>query len=258
VGLGALAIAALGCGATKTQDYCPTVTATGGSVVGEWTTDGQPFCVAPISRVSSGDWCSQLVFGPGGISNLQLGHPELAFKTGSLSFTDSSGDGKSGDYTSLLHYEGGETVWFPRECIDAYGHVPPAKCADDLTPALGAYLSDDGSAIQSYRALNLMQYNAQYPSYPPGLAPKASYAPMDCTDDPRGGCDCPYVVAFDVPDKGQWGVDGAGTLTLFSATSAPPYPNDYGATATTLAISGHQGFDLLGQPGLRMIQFAKK
>jgi hypothetical protein len=263
VGLIALATAAIGCGATTTQDYCPTVDATGGSVVGSWaTTSSTPFCVAPYVRVSSGDWCSQLFYGPdpGNISNVQLGHPELPFKTGSITFTDANGgntDAQSGNYTSLLHFEGTDSMWFPRQCMDAYGHVPAPTC-DDLTSALGAYLADDGAAIQSFRALNVYQFNMQYPSYPPGLAPRAIYTTMDCSADPRGGCDCPYTVGLDVPDKGQWGIDGAGTLTIFSGTSAPAYPNNYGSSGGTLAISGHGGYDLLGQPGLRMIQFAKK
>jgi hypothetical protein len=207
--------------------------------------------------VASGDWCSQLVFDTSGIRNLQLGHPELPFTGGTLSFTDDSGQGQHGTYTSLLHFQGSDTMWFPQACMDAYGHVPPLTC-DDMTSGLGEYLADDTQAIQAFRSLNVMQTMTQLPTYPIGLAPRAIYTTMDCSADPRGGCSCPYLVGLDVPDKGQWGVDGAGKLTLFSGTSAPAYPNDYGADGKTLGISGHEGFDLFGQPGLRMIQFAKQ
>jgi hypothetical protein len=262
LGLVALATAALGCSGT-TQDYCPTVDATGGNVVGSWSTNSTtPFCVAPYARVASGDWCSQLVFDTSGIRNLQLGHPDLPFKSGSITFNDENGtladtQSKSGSYTSKLHFEGTDTMWFPRACMDAYGHVPALTC-DDMTGALGQYLADDTAAIQAFRSLNVMQTMTQLPTYPVGLAPRAIYTTMDCKDDPRGGCSCPYIVGLDVPDAGKWGVDGAGTLTLFSDTAAPAYPNVYGASAGSLAISGQDGFDLLGQPGLRMIQFAKQ
>jgi len=253
----ALAVAGLGCGAKTTQDYCPTVDATGGSVIGSWETNASTqYCVAPYSRLASGDWCSQLVFDQSSIRNLMLGHPDMAFKSGSISFTDGNGaftEATSGNYTSMLTFEGSESMWFPRACLDAYGHVPALTC-DDMTAALGGYLADDSAANQSFRNLPL----SQFPNYPPGLAPQAVYVTMDCKDDARGGCSCPYTVQLNVPDKGQWGVDGAGTLTLFSSTSAPAYPNIYGAGNGQLAISGQTGFDLLGQQGLRMIAFAKK
>jgi hypothetical protein len=256
--LAALAALALGCTGTTTQTYCPTVDATGGSVVGTWETRaGQTqFCVAPYDRVSSGDWCSQLVFDSSGIRSLMLGHPQMNFVSGTIAFTDPNGqltDVTSGSYTSDLQFEGKDSVWFPRPCIDAYGHVPPATC-DDLTSNIGQFLSDGSSANQSFRNLPI----SQFPNYPPGTVPQATYTTGDCEIDPRGGCTCPYSVGLDVPDKGQWGVDGAGTLTLFSETSAPPYINDYGAGNGSLAISGHLGVDLLGQTGLRMLTFAKK
>jgi hypothetical protein len=257
--LGLMALATLlGCGAKTTQDYCPTVDPTGGNVVGNWaTTSSTPFCVAPYARVASGDWCSQLVFDTSGIRNLQLGHPDLPFKGATMSFTADDTQGQHGSYMSTVSFQGTDTMWFPRACMDAYGHVPPLTC-DDMTAALGQYLADDTAAIQAFRSLNVMQTMTQLPTYPVGLAPRAVYTTMDCMEDPRGGCSCPYIVGLDVPDKGTWGVDGAGTLTLFSDTAAPAYPNVYGASGTTLAISGQDGFDLLGQPGLRMIQFAKQ
>jgi hypothetical protein len=254
----ALAATALGCGGTTTQNYCPTIDATGGSVVGAWTTNATtPFCAAPYDRVSSGDWCSQLTLDNNGIRTLMLGHPMLEFKTGTITFTDANGTmtaATSGNYTSMLHFEAADTAFFPRVCIDAFGATPPPTC-DDLTSDLGNFLaSDPGSANASFRVtpVNLL------PSYPPGTGPQAVYTTMDCVADPvKDGCSCPYVVGLDAPDVGQWSVEGT-TLTLYSASSALPYVNDFAASGTELAMSGHGGLDLLGQIGLRMLTLAKK
>jgi hypothetical protein len=264
----ALAVGALSCAGTTTQDYCPTVTASGGSVVGTWTTNNTTaFCAAPYDRVSNGDWCSQLVWDPSGIRLLMLGHPVLSFKTGTIMFTDANGqltDAQAGNYTSMLHFETDqpETVWFPQACLEAYGRPLAAtqqQLCDQLTGDFGQYLSDGSAANQSFRNLSLMQF----PNYPLGTAPQAVYSTMDCNADmDRGGCACKYLVGLDVPDKGQWGTQD-GTLTLFSAASAPAYGSDYGVGKDAngqfvLAVSGQAGVDLLGQTGLRMLSFAKQ
>jgi hypothetical protein len=258
--------AALGCGNKTVQNFCPTVQPTGGDVVGSWTSSAQ--CTAPYDRLVSTDWCSQLVFDDTGIRVLMLGHPQMVFKTGTVTFTDTTGGmmpgATSGNFTSMLHFEsivepdatpgqGNNVIFFPRQCLTAYGRTQPHTC-DDLTAALGGFLADPSQANQSFR----LQPLQLFPNYPPGTAPQANYVTYDCKDDPvRDGCNCGYTVTLDAPDTGQWGIDGAGTLTLYSASSAPAYINDYGAGPKELAMSGQGGIDIFGQQGLRYLIFSR-
>jgi hypothetical protein len=262
----ALATTTLACGRTTVQDYCPTVEPSGGDVVGSWATNSQ--CTAPYDRLASTDWCSQLVFDDTGIRVLMLGHPQMIFKTGTVSFTDPSGGmtagASQGIFTSMLHFEsvpdpdavpgqGNNRIFFPRSCLTAGGRTQGTSC-DDLTAALGGFLADPSQANQSFRILPL----SQFPNYPPGTAPQANYTTYDCVSDvARNGCSCGYTVTLDVPDTGGWGIDG-GVLSLYSASSAPAYVNDYAASASVLAMSGHGGIDIFGQQGLRLLTFSRK
>jgi hypothetical protein len=257
----AIATATLGC-SNVTQDYCPTVAATGGDVVGAWQSSSQ--CTAPTDRASSGDWCNQLVFDNTGIRALLLGHPAMSFATGTVTYTDASGNmtagATMGGFTSLLHFvsvpdasDGFNHVFFPRACLNAYGRTPAPTC-DDLTGALGDFLADQSQANQSYRLLPL----SAFPNYPPGTAPNATYNTMDCIPDAvQDGCDCTYSVTLDAPDTGQWGISN-GVLTMYSASSAPAYVNNYGAGGGQLAMSGEGGLDIFGQTALRYLTFKKK
>jgi hypothetical protein len=246
--------AALGCASAVTQDYCPTASATGGDVTGTWQVNAQTgsSCTAPYDRVTSGDWCSQLYYNTGGtISTVMLGHPFLAFSTGTATFMGSPG-ATSGLYTSDLKFVGHDTVVFPRSCLNAYGANP--SC-DDLTSALGQWGIQTAAENSSFR---LVPLTAPQVDYPPGTQPQATYNfGNGCVDDrATGGCSCPYEVDLDAPDLGQWAVAGS-TLTLYSGSSAPPYITDFSAGGGQLEMSGQGGVDLLGQTGLRLLTFTK-
>src|SRR5579862_5017589 len=103
----ATAAAALGCAGATTQSYCPTAPATGGDIHGTWTVDKShgSLCMAPYDATTSGDWCSQLVYDAGGIRQLSLGHPDLAFTSGTATFMGDAGS-TSGAYTSDLKFDG--------------------------------------------------------------------------------------------------------------------------------------------------------
>jgi hypothetical protein len=244
LGAAAMVLGASGC-AAKSENYgCPTVDATGGAVIGDWNVTSA--CTAEYDRVTSGDWCSQLVFDANGVRQAYLGHPTLKFKSGKLSFIG------NGSYTSELSFEtlpGEARTTFPYSCLTAYGKEP--SCGE-LTGALEGYLSDQGAAQQSYRLTPLQLI----PFYPVGLVPQPSYSSIDCQDDGHNGCACSYTVGLVVPDRGQFASVGT-TLTLYSETSALPYANDYSSDGASLAMTGRDGFDVMGQLGLRTLVFSK-
>jgi hypothetical protein len=182
-----------------------------------------------------------------------LGHPTLHFKQGALNFIG------NGEYSSQLRFEtmpGEAHTTFPYSCLTAYGKEPTCS---DLTTAIGKYfigddgMVDTGANLQSYRLAPLQSL----PYYPVGLVPQPTYSNFNCQDDGKNGCDCAYTIALDVPDHGQFApVDT--TVTLYSDTAALPYANDYTSDGATLTMTGHDGFDVMGQLGLRTLIFGKQ
>jgi hypothetical protein len=254
-----------GC-AAKVENYnCPTVDATGdpGNILGgsTWALDDNT-CMATYDRVQSGDWCSQLVYDASGVRFVMLGHgmvapqKDMRDSTGELTSTSEIKFAADSTYTSTLTFQGPGETYFPSSCLRAYGSAP--SC-DDLVAGLGANLADNGAAIQSYRLTPL----GLLPSFPPEVTPQPSYFLFDCQGEggvkpTSNGCHCTYTVRLVVPDKGTWAVHDQNRLTLFSITEAIPFENDFSAVGSALAMTGHGGLDLMGQPGLRTLVFKKQ
>jgi hypothetical protein len=257
-----VALIAVGC-TEKIANYgCPTVDATGDPAQilsgSSWTLDNA--CAASYDRVQSGDWCSQLVYDANGVRMAILGHGTLV----PLKGDDQNGMPNTGItfaqdpnttlpiYNSTLTFEGPGATTFPGACLRAYGAEPTC---DDLIAGLNTYLGDNFGAQQSYRLGVVLPY------YPNDVIPQPYYYNFDClplgSDGGSGdGCRCTYTVRLVVPDKGTWVVNG-GMLSLFSVSDALPYDNDFATAGTQLQMVGHAGLDLMGQPGLRTLVFAK-
>jgi hypothetical protein len=251
------ALAALGCGPAKENYGCPTIDAVGGPLntdnANGTTWNVTQACTVPYDRVSTADWCSNLLFDANGVRQVWLGHPALSFQGGFITF-----DG-GGHYRSELRFatpaDQPAKTNFTRACLNAYGVEP--TCGD-LQTKLTDYFSpkgvDDTSAnIQSYR----LQPITLLFQYPPDVLPLPHYGNFNCTDDGASGCDCSYSISFRVPDNGAYNADKTTIVSMISSTGALPYDNDFTADASSLMLTGHGGVDLFAQPGLRTLTFAK-
>jgi hypothetical protein len=271
-----VAVASLSVGCEPKDDTfgCKPVDATGGPLVEAdptnpkvmsktWLAD--KFCVAKYDRVTSNDWCSQIVWDMNGVRQAYLGHPELFVtavgvdgKPTQLKLTQ--GPGLEDPTKTVYSYEADlklsmtqATTTFPSACLTAYGQT-----ADDCAvfgSALDMYLSDPSSAWQSFNLVPL-QYQ---PFYPQGLLPQPSYLNMSCGPAAdHNGCTCTYDVTLDIHDTGAWTNAKGSILSLYSDSAAPPFDQDYASDGSVLKMSGHDGLDVFGQRGLRTLLWRKQ
>jgi hypothetical protein len=250
--------------APKEDHYgCNPIDATGGAVIGAWDIDSS--CPARYDRVVSNDWCSQLVWNANGVVQAYLGHPWMSVSAptpdnppSSLVLTQAPSIVDptiiENRYTSELKF-GPENVavTFPKACLEAYGQ--PADDCDVFAGALSLYLGDPSAAWQSFNITSI----AFQPTYPQGLVPQPTFSNIFCDHEASGagGCTCTYSVSLDVPDRGTWTNAQGTVLTLYSDTNAIPYDLDYSSDGNVLGMSGHAGLDVMGQRGLRKVNWRK-
>jgi hypothetical protein len=267
---GLVALSPTACAPKNDPLGCPSVDPTGGDVTGAWTP--ATYCSAKYDPVTSNDWCSQLIYDANGVRLVMLGHPFLPLEpktpeadlqtdpklradmTTHLSFTPAKmPPNDSNTYESVLIFGPVPTrTNFSKACLTAYGQTIPDGDCSVFQDALQSFLGDDGSAWQSFNLTPLMFQPNFF-----GHLPRPQYSNFTCDDDHAGGCTCSYDVSQQVKDVGTWSTDRMGILTLYSATEALPYDHDYAASATTLSISGLDGLDVMGQHGLRTVNWKK-
>jgi hypothetical protein len=281
--LTSLSLSSAGCEPKEDTYGCKPITPTGeakpGDITGDWEiSQSSEFCTAQYDRVVSNDWCSQLVWDANGVRQVYLGHPWLSVNTKSLSgapsgltlnadeMPDPNDPSKmitEKTYRSDLPFgPSAATTTFPRACLTAYGQ--PGDSCGDFQKALIKYVGynsaepdkgDKGSAWQSFNLLSL-QFQ---PNYPQGLVPAPGYSGITClpATSAGGGCTCTYNVSLDIHDTGTWTNERGTILSLYSDSATLPYDTDYATDGTILGMSGHDGFDLLGQRGLRRLTWTR-
>jgi hypothetical protein len=271
--LGVLAalLCSIGCEPKDDTYGCKPVDGKGGDVTGVW--DVASFCPVEYERVTSNDWCSQVVWDANGVRQAYLGHPWLSvaqvgpYGEATELTVDADPDATAtpatkGTYRSLLNFgPSPATTYFPHACLIAYG---ASGVCSDFEKAINKYFGyddadptlqpDPGAAWQSFNLLSL----AFQPFYPQGLLPTPIYTKMTCKDAARGnGCDCSYNVWLVVHDTGAWTSEKGTILSFYSDTAALPYDHDFTATDSSLQMSGHDGLDVFGQRGLRTLYWKK-
>jgi hypothetical protein len=272
-------LSSAGCEPKEDTYGCKPIVATGeaksGDVTGDWELSASSqFCTAHYDRVVSNDWCSQLVWDANGVRQVYLGHPWLAVNKSSLSGAPSgltlnadempSPDDPAKMITVRTYHSdipfgpSSAMTTFPSACLAAYGQ--PGNDCVAFQAALIKYVGynsaepDKGDKSSAWQSFNLVPLQYQ-PLYPQGLVPAPGYSKITCAPatTAAGGCDCTYDVTLDTHDTGTWTNERGTILSLYSDSAALPYDTDYSTDGVTLGMSGHDGFDLLGQRGLRRL-----
>jgi hypothetical protein len=249
-----LATAAAGCAGRGAGGSCADLVACGGDVTGNWVVDN--FCqfavptpfeptstVAagyvtpqsptlqpkPPSKVTSGDWCSGLVYVPKAQSGagsqvlaINFYSPPGQVEAGVIDFV------KDGTYLFSITSGASYTTHFSRTCLNAYGAQPTC---DELVAGLTS-------------------------------APNPNYQMVSCVPTDDDGCNCSYRIAGTGADTGHWRQDpDTGRLHMFSdASGNPPATVDVcrqrGSTPDqdALELGGFDGSSLVGSAGLRYLQ----
>ena len=137
--LSGLLCSGCGTGTSSVNDFCaPIEGPTGGSPLGKWNVDPALACQVPTARVSSGDWCSKLVYDDRGVKDgLVLGQDFLPIiydasdptKQSVIEYKVDPMCGQNcGRYSAKLVFEGPSATDFPAGCLSQHEANP--SCTD--------------------------------------------------------------------------------------------------------------------------------
>jgi hypothetical protein len=202
------------------------------------TTDlNQPATVAREvpPALTSGDWCSGLIYGANGVSAFTFGYDPLSMAGGLLTYTE------DGLYSGTLNTSGQGVVEIPSRCLTRFGAEPTC---DELSLSLMAF-----AAIKPSRPARRCSDSASEPSACDFFK---SYENISCAAGAQGGCTCSYAVSYSGSVGGTW--EGtAGVLTHSDNLRTLPSKADFcvAASGTVMTLWGHNSGFLFDEAGLR-------
>ena len=198
---------------------------------------GQPVTVAreAPAPATSGDWCSGLEYGPGGVTAFIFPYDTLGVADGTLTVAN------DGTYEAMLHTRGGGSVNLAYGCMTRFG--------------VGLTCAGLATGLAQVAAVKLTKPAAlctDSPSEPRACEFYKSYQDIQCGDDGAGGCNCSYGVSFAGSFGGTWTASG-GQLTLADRTQTLPMITDFcvEAAAGVMTVWGHNAAPIFGEAGLQ-------
>ena len=242
VAVGTLLPAAIGC---RPTDACAeAATACGGDPIGAWgevdvcqdpalpdstiakrTYRGQSAVTAGQAppEPTSTDWCSDLVYGPNGITFLLLPRDTPRILGASLRYSAAGLDDPTrGQYSALVTSSDRTSIEYSASCLERFGYAP-GSCA---------------------------QFGEAFAAYGVGLG---GVKETTCKDSVGGGCLCSYLSESDAAGtnlSGSWSTNGH-VLTHYAANMVLPSQVDYCVQGNRMTLWGHDRTNILDFAGLR-------
>lgn len=185
---------------------------------------------APSTALSSGEWCSGLVYLPATsadanqLAGVAFYPAPLEFHSGFVTFTPSDDPAQQLFQFTIAVKSKPQLTHFAPACLQAYGANP--SC-DDITAGLIA----QGTSV--------------------------NYQNASCATASDGGCDCSYNLADTNGDSGQWRLIGNTIYAFNSPSGHPAQAMDYCVNGNTMTLSGKDGSHLLGSAGIRTMTLTK-
>ena len=187
---------------------------------------GQPIVTAGQAppEPTSTDWCADLVYGPTGITFLNLPRDPPRLLGAFLSFQgDDPPADTTGSYGALVTSSDTTSIEFSQTCLARFGFA--SSCA---------------------------QFGAAFAAFGTGLGGVKSTSCADATD---GGCLCVYTVEADAAGSnlsGRWRREG-NLLTFFASNMVLPTQADYCIEGDRMTLWGHDRTNIMDIAGLRTL-----